>query len=698
MTPRLPCVSRRFWAGRLLLGMAMFVVMVLVCRKAAWSSTEEGGTIELRDFAERVIEAAPKNAVFHVAAFQGPGDRSAELRIALTQELRARGAAVDSLDYTIEIRGAIEQITRGELGLRIHLDLFDDRGRPFLRIADDRPLAFTSFDRPVRAPSRFDDEGKRYALIIGVNTYAAAGPDDLPSLKYAEADAEELADVLTAGGYEVTVMTQSYAGSQRHLGMFLPSQAYIDAQLDELFEKKLQDEDTVIIAFAGHGVQLVEKTDEGSEVLRYFFCPNDAQIRVDGEYLVDFKKLDAAHHLISIQSVLDRMANCGAGKKLLLADMCRTRPGTRSSNSSGPPMAPAEGGVVAFFGCRPNEKANESDELRHGVFFYHVIEGLRGAADLSGASLSGDAVITLPELQAYITNSVPNYVKENPGQFGGAEQVPEIDGTISGEFHLIGLSNLGVGSAAGDMRRFTDLPEFQMAWIPAGRFMMGSPSSEAGRYEDETQIETNFTRGYWISQTEITQAQWKQVMNTEPWLGKSSVEIGDRYPATWVSWDDAMQFCIRLTELERAAGRLVPSESYTLPTEAQWECGYRCGQGSMFHWGDAAGRLNDFAWSLSNTGAIGEAYAHEVGLKEPSAWGLHDMSGNVLEWCSDWYHPVIAGGSDPMGPESGVERSFRGGCWFYSDPRGFRAAYRFGMTPTHRSSYMGFRIVRVREQ
>jgi formylglycine-generating enzyme required for sulfatase activity len=163
-----------------------------------------------------------------------------------------------------------------------------------------------------------------------------------------------------------------------------------------------------------------------------------------------------------------------------------------------------------------------------------------------------------------------------------------------------------------------------------------------------------------------------------------------------VSWEDAMAFCQKLNERLGSVGRLPPGYSFTLPTEAQWEYACRAGAGGMF-----AGDLNAMAWYAKNSadatvrGKLG--MVHPVGQKAANAWGLHDMHGNVWEWCLDWYGAYPGGAAiDPTGPLTGPDRILRGGAW-NMDAAHCRSAFRYWFSPTDRTmnGTIGFRLALV---
>ena len=182
--------------------------------------------------------------------------------------------------------------------------------------------------------------------------------------------------------------------------------------------------------------------------------------------------------------------------------------------------------------------------------------------------------------------------------------------------------------------------------IPAGEFVMGSPKTESGRRNVEVQHPVTLTKPFLLGVHEVTQGQWQAVMGTTPWKGKQYVKEGDDYPATYVSWNDAVEFCRKLSEKEGL--------EYRLPTEAEWEYACRAGTTTAYSFGDDASELGEYAWYRENAWDAGQKYAHTVGQKKPNPWGLYDMHGNVWEWCEDRYGVYHAGAAtDPTGPAAG---------------------------------------------
>jgi formylglycine-generating enzyme required for sulfatase activity len=211
--------------------------------------------------------------------------------------------------------------------------------------------------------------------------------------------------------------------------------------------------------------------------------------------------------------------------------------------------------------------------------------------------------------------------------------------------------------------------------ISAGEFTMGSPQTEEGRGRDETQHPVKITKPFYLSAYEVTQAQYQKVMDDNPSSSKGATK-----PVENVSWDNAVEFCRKLSKVEGV--------EYRLPTEAEWEYACRAGATTAYSFGNDVSELGKYAWHSSNS-------THPVGELKPNAWGLFDMHGNVWEWCYDWrddYDLKVL--VDPTGPVSGLYRVARGGSFLYP-PRDVRAAYRNNTQPYNHYYDGGFRLART---
>lgn len=293
--------------------------------------------------------------------------------------------------------------------------------------------------------------------------------------------------------------------------------------------------------------------------------------------------------------------------------------------------------------------------------------------------------------------------------------------------------------------------ELTLMPIPAGTFTMGSPGLPES---DRPPTRVTISQPFWLGRTEVTQGQWKAMMGTDvveqvrrqlaedrlagkqlSWRDAVNRNVSDPNelvyntaddaPMYWVSWEEAVAFCRRLTERERAEGRLPAGYEYRLPTDAEWEYAARAGTTTATYAGEMgikgfsnASVLDPIAWYRGNSsegytgkgvnaadrkekqypGAI--AGPRTVATKRPNAWGLHDMLGNVWEWCADWYSPQLPDGSvrDPTGPTAGSitaaggpGRVIRSGSWT-AGSHVVHVAFRIWQKSGQRESALGFRV------
>ena len=250
---------------------------------------------------------------------------------------------------------------------------------------------------------------------------------------------------------------------------------------------------------------------------------------------------------------------------------------------------------------------------------------------------------------------------------------------------------------------------YRMVLIKPGSFMMGSPSNERGRSDDEKQHKVTLTKGFYVGATEVTQAQWRKIMGNNP----SRFEgCGDRCPVEKVSWKDIQEFVRRLNKREG-------TDKYRLPTEAEWEYAARAGSKTAIFTGDMrilglnnSPELDGISWYAGNScvdyeggydcsGWSEKQYSclrcgtHPVAQKKANPWGLYDMHGNVYEWCQDRHGDYPNGSvTNPEGPGSGSNRVIRGGGWDYG-ARFCRSAIRLRFDPGYRYNDVGFRLART---
>ncbi len=239
--------------------------------------------------------------------------------------------------------------------------------------------------------------------------------------------------------------------------------------------------------------------------------------------------------------------------------------------------------------------------------------------------------------------------------------------------------------------RFVDLVP-----IPGGTFQMGSPKREVGRHDDEGPVHAVHVSPFACTRYPVTRRLFAEITGSDPGLPAGDA---DERPVNNVSWHDAVAFCNQLSEREgltpcyKIDGEKVAwdraAKGYRLLTEAEWEYACRAGSTTRWSFGDDEAALGDHAWFGRNANA-----PRPVGGKKPNLWGLHDMHGNVWEWCWDWFGSYSrAAETDPHGPPEGEDRVLRGGAFDYSS-WDLRSAVRFRFQPTVWFRFIGFRCAR----
>ena len=234
-------------------------------------------------------------------------------------------------------------------------------------------------------------------------------------------------------------------------------------------------------------------------------------------------------------------------------------------------------------------------------------------------------------------------------------------------------------SSSSSVRTFTvEGVEFKMVAVKGGTFQMGATSEQQNTSDNESPVHSVTLSDYYIGETEVTQALWQAVMGSNP----SSFTGNSQRPVECVSWDDCQTFISRLNSKT--------GMNFRLPTEAEWEYAARGGNRSNKTQYSGSSNIDNVAWYGSNSGST----THPVKGKSPNELGLYDMSGNVWEWCSDWYSSDYYSNSprnNPQGPSSGSYRVLRGGGWPYY-ARYCRVAFRYGNSPGYRYDYYGLRL------
>ncbi len=247
-------------------------------------------------------------------------------------------------------------------------------------------------------------------------------------------------------------------------------------------------------------------------------------------------------------------------------------------------------------------------------------------------------------------------------------------------------ANLSAQTCLGAKEEISEAFWNSFVLITPGTFLMGSRECEIGRGDDEKLHEVTITKPFYIQRVPVTRELWKALMGMEPAFFQAPQE---QLPVESVSWNECTEFLRRLNGLK--------DMGFRLPTEAEWEMACRAETTSAFANGEIGelycGRdpsLSQMGWYCGNSGRK----TRPVGCKNPNGWGLHDMHGNIGEWCRDWYGQYCARpATDPVGPGSGAGKVVRGGSWFAS-AKNCRSAARFFRPPNSKSNFIGLRLAR----
>ena len=573
---------------------------------------------------------------------------------------------------------------------------------------------------------------RKLAFIVGVSEYSK---DGLTDLTYAHKDANDLATELASHGFEVTKLIGDQAGHKS-----------VRSSLDQFVKLagQLSKKDVVLVSFSGHGVQKTVKQDSALAEIP-FFCVYDTMVN------------DPAT-MISLNSVVEKLKEkSGCSSNLLIVDACRNNPDKGARTLDGSTVRELPTKISMLFSSSPGQKSFESEKVKQGIFTHVLLKGLRGdAANSRGQIQWGSLAAYVAEevplmvgelLEDQSVKQVPNLVSNMVRspilvRKGGYTRLSPsgLRAPFSTREASVTQSSWAAHLNTESITRAKN--GHQMVLIPPGEFQMGNDEPieqiidgfsflkgvDKAWFDDAPPHRVEITQPFWMSSTEVTVGQFRSFVQAtgykteaerdgkggEGYDSRKHDNVGDpkytwkntgfdqtdRHPVVNVSWNDAMQYSRWLSQ--------ETGDKYGLPTEAQWEYACRAGTRSRFHFGNEPNELVQWenSWDTSTKqqfpqknnqlAGIDEAvFSAPVGQTSVNPFGLHDLHGNVSEWCNDIYDPnyyKISPAKDPQGPERGDSRVLRGGSWG-NIAVNCRAASRYVSIPAFRSNQIGFRVV-----
>ncbi len=508
-------------------------------------------------------------------------------------------------------------------------------------------------------PVLSSERGSFRTLLIGVNDY-----ERLKDLKYGEADIKAFRDHLTAMGFgpQVKCMTTDADDASDR-----PTYRNINERLSTLFAG-LDKNSVVIIVFSGHGASFPKRDAGSGEERESVLCPLDARVAAPYETMISrsslyqrLEKCPARFKWLLIDACRDHQILPDNAKQAF--DEAASAKGFAKTLSDTTRLPTA---TIQMVSCMPGECSYEDPALSHGIFMNYIIEACSGKAD---EELQGNrnGLVSFRELKDYVYRKTSErawqvhnaaqtpqfYAPQELSDFDIVRVKPSLETHIDepaavpasppptmpaqdAQVRLVGEmlpwpfdtaeakhQQEEAARSIGQSVEMTNAIGMKLRLIPAGEFLMGSDKSaeklaeeygtSASEFMDEHPRHcVRITKPFYFGTCEVTQGEWEKVMGTTPWKGKGYVREGADYPATCVSWDDAVTFCKKLSENEGVR--------YHLPTEAEWEYSCRAGTATEYNFGSDASGLGTYAWYDENASDVGENYyAHRVGKKSPNA-------------------------------------------------------------------------------
>jgi len=526
------------------------------------------------------------------------------------------------------------------------------------------------------APLAAQEPPKPLALLVAVSNYQDTG---LTSLQFSVRDLQLLKVRLVDLGYDVTLLANREA-----------TRSAIEAKLASILRDR-QPGQMLLLALSGHGMQ--SKGRDGKEDA--FFCPFGCDKSEETSF-------------VSLGELIPKLGNKGAN--LVLVDACRDDPKKSFSGNELQGKLPSRTAVL--FSCSAGQASWETNRMfkgdagfderktpGHGVFMYHVLKALE--------SKLGD--MNWNDLVTRVTDGVNDRAKEwlddYAKQEAGKREVSLADLEFQTPHELRNMTRVPLIARAKAVPIAVSPPkeelrldlgngvELVLVRVPAKgkKFLMGSPADEEGRGANEPQHEVELTRDFYLGKFEVTQDQYGVFGATN-----NAAVKGAKHPIERVNWTECQEYCEKLSE--KFKGK---NYKFGLPTEAQWEFACRAGTSTPFHFGKAS---NGNQSNVNGSQPLGTTERGPsiggpttVGSYPANAFGLHDMHGNVMEWCEDCMnkYEALATNKDPvqLKDDNGNDRFrvWRGGCWAFA-PLVCRSASRNQSVLDWRDSCVGFRV------
>ena len=576
--------------------------------------------------------------------------------------------------------------------------------------------------------------GQRWAVLIGVDDYARA-----TDLNYCGADMVALRNQLVAAGFPEKQIKLLHDRADEN--RFRPFKENIEREL-ALVLKLAERGDMVVVALSGHGVHFGGVS---------YFCPAETDLNSPATMV----SLDAVYDQLKQSQASLKFVVVDACRNDPRV------PGQKSLSDPAKEFAralqkPLPQGLILLSSCAPGETSYEEPNFGHGVFMHHLLEGLRGKADSDD-----NKRVSITELARYVNRGTKVYVADKYSDsqrpyLRGDLTLESLEfefpsATVVATTNRITEPRLtttptNIPASSSLPKTITNSIGMKLNLIPAGEFQMGSNISaeeverrfkdfdaEAEYYNNEhPQHRVRISKPFYLGVYEVTVGQFRQFVSSADYKteAESDGEGGsgwnesagkfegrdpkynwrnagfaqtDSHPVVNVTWNDAVAFCDWLSAKEGA--------QYRLPSEAEWEYACRAGTKTLYYSGDdpeslaqvgnvadGTARAKYSTWkTISNRD--GYVFTAPAGRFEPNSFGLHDMHGNLWEWCNDWYgdqYYETSPSFDPGGPASGSSRVLRGGSW-NREPDLVRSAYRSRFEPDLRLGSVGFRVVRIAE-